>query len=275
MHAAADPVVGRHGVGEPVGAELLGRVDPDRHAGLQPGPDQRALAVEVALDQLLVLVRERAARPRRRSRRRRRQRQRAQAQQRRDHRGQLVRGREAHRREAPVLQQRRRPGTCRGGSGCCRRRWRAARRGIIALGAAGSSGAPIAWKPPSTCTISPVIPRARSDSRKQTASATGAGSLVSHPSGACAPQRPASLSKPGMPPAAGVSSGRPRRGSRACPKRRGRGRDSARPTRAPPWPRPSSRRRARRPRRRSRARRTSRPGRPSAAARAPAKALKE
>src|SRR6202034_581355 len=49
-------------------------------------------------------------------------------------------------------------------------------------------GAPIAWKPPSTCRISPVIPRARSLSRKQTAAATGEASRVSQPSGAPARQ---------------------------------------------------------------------------------------
>src|SRR5919201_915037 len=43
---------------------------------------------------------------------------------------------------------------------------------------------PIAWKPPSTCTISPVIARAMSDSRNRIADATGAGSPVSQPSGA-------------------------------------------------------------------------------------------
>ena len=39
----------------------------------------------------------------------------------------------------------------------------------------------MAWKPPSTCRISPVIARARSLSRNSTAPATGAGSSVSQP----------------------------------------------------------------------------------------------
>ena len=42
----------------------------------------------------------------------------------------------------------------------------------------------MAWKPPSTWMISPVIARAGSESRKQTAPATGPGSSVSQPSGA-------------------------------------------------------------------------------------------
>src|SRR5664279_5000482 len=41
--------------------------------------------------------------------------------------------------------------------------------------------APIAWTPPSTWTISPVIARARSESRKRAASATGVGSSTSQP----------------------------------------------------------------------------------------------
>ena len=44
-----------------------------------------------------------------------------------------------------------------------------------------ASGAPIAWKPPSTWRISPVITRARSESRKQTAPATGPASSVDQP----------------------------------------------------------------------------------------------
>ena len=44
---------------------------------------------------------------------------------------------------------------------------------------APTPGAPIAWKPPSTWTISPVIRRDRSDSRNSTVSATAAGSFES------------------------------------------------------------------------------------------------
>ena len=68
-------------------------------------------------------------------------------------------------------------------------------------------GAPTAWKPPSTCRISPVIARARSESRKQIVSATGPGSSTSQPSGAWVSQRSASVEKPGMPRAATVPSG--------------------------------------------------------------------
>ena len=70
-----------------------------------------------------------------------------------------------------------------------------------------SSGVPIAWKPPSTWRISPVIARARSESRKQTAPATGPASSVSQPSGACFCHASASCAKPGMPRAAIVPSG--------------------------------------------------------------------
>ena len=68
-------------------------------------------------------------------------------------------------------------------------------------------GAPIAWKPPSTWRISPVTMRARSESRKQTAPATGPASSVDHCSGACCSHRSASCEKPGMPRAAIVPIG--------------------------------------------------------------------
>ena len=42
----------------------------------------------------------------------------------------------------------------------------------------------IAWKPPSTCRISPLMPRDQSENRKQTACATATGRSVSQPSGA-------------------------------------------------------------------------------------------
>ena len=68
-------------------------------------------------------------------------------------------------------------------------------------------GVPIAWKPPSTWRISPVIARAWSERRKQTVLATGPASSVSHPSGACFAHASASCEKPGMPRAAIVPIG--------------------------------------------------------------------
>ena len=57
---AADPVVGGDRVDEPVGADFERVVDPDRHPGLDPGPDrQAARRRQVALGQLLVLGAER------------------------------------------------------------------------------------------------------------------------------------------------------------------------------------------------------------------------
>ena len=40
----AEALVGGDRVDEPVGADLVGVVDPDRHPGLDPGPDQRGRA---------------------------------------------------------------------------------------------------------------------------------------------------------------------------------------------------------------------------------------
>ena len=70
-----------------------------------------------------------------------------------------------------------------------------------------SPGAPTAWNPPSTWTISPLIPSEYPDSSQQIVRATGLGSEVSQPSGAWRRHRSASLSKPGMPWAATVPSG--------------------------------------------------------------------
>ena len=56
---AADLLVGGDGVDQAVGADLERVVDPDRHPGLDPGRDQQAVGVEVALGQLLVLAAER------------------------------------------------------------------------------------------------------------------------------------------------------------------------------------------------------------------------
>src|SRR4029450_2266594 len=44
--------------------------------------------------------------------------------------------------------------------------------------------APVAWKPPSTCTISPVVAGNKSDSSAQIALAVGSWSALSQPSGA-------------------------------------------------------------------------------------------
>ena len=65
----------------------------------------------------------------------------------------------------------------------------------------------MAWYPPSTWRISPVIPDAQSDRRNTAAFATGVGSPVSHPSGARSPHPSANASNPGMPFAATVRSG--------------------------------------------------------------------
>jgi hypothetical protein len=43
----------------PVGAQLLGAIDPDRHPGLERGANHRAAPAEVALDHLLELMGER------------------------------------------------------------------------------------------------------------------------------------------------------------------------------------------------------------------------
>src|SRR5207344_3031797 len=67
-------------------------------------------------------------------------------------------------------------------------------------GAALDGGAePMAWYPPSTWTISPVIPRERSESRNTIVSATGVASVGFHPSGARSPQPSASVWNPGIP----------------------------------------------------------------------------
>ena len=75
-------------------------------------------------------------------------------------------------------------------------------------------GAPIAWKPPSTCRISPVIAArvvATAGSRRRRR--PGAASRVSQPSGACARHSAGELARsPGC---------RRRRSSRAAPPRRG------------------------------------------------------
>ena len=66
---------------------------------------------------------------------------------------------------------------------------------------------PMAWKPPSTCTTSPVMPAAMSDNRNATALPTGVGSVRSQPSGARRPHASEIWSNPGMPLPAIVLSG--------------------------------------------------------------------
>ena len=65
----------------------------------------------------------------------------------------------------------------------------------------------MAWKPPSTWIISPVIPADRSENRNAIARPTGVGSVMSHPSGARRAQASAICSNPGMPLPAMVFSG--------------------------------------------------------------------
>ena len=66
---------------------------------------------------------------------------------------------------------------------------------------------PIAWKPPSTWRISPVIPRERSESRKARRRRPGTDRRRPSPAAPARPQRSARSLKPGMPLAATVSSG--------------------------------------------------------------------
>src|SRR5439155_22162826 len=67
--------------------------------------------------------------------------------------------------------------------------------------------APMAWYPPSTCTISPVVAGNQSDSSARQARAAGSWSPRSQPSGARSTQAPSNLSKPGIDFAAMVRSG--------------------------------------------------------------------
>src|SRR5215216_4091111 len=102
---AADALVRRDRVDEPVGADLARVVDPDRHAAAQPGPDDRHRVAEIAL---------RHRRPLRPQLRHRRgedrrvevgERQVAQREQVAQPRAQLVGGLLAHRRVPPVVHQ--------------------------------------------------------------------------------------------------------------------------------------------------------------------------
>src|SRR4029077_13223145 len=58
--------------------------------------------------------------------------------------------------------------------------------------------APMAWTPPSTWTISPVVAGNQSDSNAATARATGSGSPMSHPNAARADHISSKCSNPGM-----------------------------------------------------------------------------
>ena len=66
---------------------------------------------------------------------------------------------------------------------------------------------PTAWKPPSTCTISPVVAGNQSDRSATTALAAGSRSRTSHPSGARSAHAASNCSKPGIERAASVRSG--------------------------------------------------------------------
>ena len=65
----------------------------------------------------------------------------------------------------------------------------------------------MAWYPPSTCTISPVVAGKKSLSSATVARATGSGSLRSQPSGARVVQASSNCSNPGMLLAAIVRTG--------------------------------------------------------------------
>ena len=79
--------------------------------------------------------------------------------------------------------------------------------GEVAADRYGRMSVPIAWKPPSTWIISPVIPADRSENRNAIARPTGVGSEVSQPSGARRAHVSAICSNPGMPLPAIVFSG--------------------------------------------------------------------
>ena len=124
----------------------------------------------------------------------------------------------------------------------------------------GTGAVPMAWKPPSTCRISPVI--ARAWSRQQEAARRprpAPGPRCPSRAAPGAPTRAASSSKPGMPRAAIVPSGPARHQVHAHAARPEVAREVARDgLERRPWRRPSSRRSARRPARRSPSRRSRR-----------------
>ena len=103
----------------------------------------------------------------------------------------------------------------------------------------------MAWKPPSTWMISPVVAGNRSESSADARARDRLGG-PSRPSRAARarPTRLRTARSRGCSSPRSCGSGRPRRGSRGCPRRRGRGRGTARSTRTRPWRHPSSRRRA-------------------------------
>ena len=103
--SAADARVGRDRVDEAVGADLARVVGADRHAELDPGPDEQQATVEISLvqpDPLLVLLRHDRGDDRAVDLL---ERQPAQAQQRGDADRQLVGGGRSRRREAEVLHE--------------------------------------------------------------------------------------------------------------------------------------------------------------------------
>ena len=149
---AAEALVRGDRVDQAVGAELARVLDPDRHAGLHAGAHHEHLVAEVVLGHV---------RPRRAQRRdhgghdRRRdlvEAEAAQAEQVLQRGAELVGGRLAHGREAPVLDELVAAVGARGGSACCRRRRRAACGRLsttwaIRAATAGPRGAPPARLP--------------------------------------------------------------------------------------------------------------------------------
>ena len=90
-------------------------------------------------------------------------------------------------------------------------------RGHRPLTAAGRSGLlPIAWTPPSTWIISPVVAGNQSDSSAQQARAVGSASRTSQPSGARSSQVPRTSRTPGCSSPPWCGSGRPPRRWRGC-----------------------------------------------------------
>ena len=69
---------------------------------------------------------------------------------------------------------------------------------LVGGGGDARAQTPIAWKPPSTCTISPVVAGNQSESRATQAFAAGSASLTSQPSGDRLPHSSSKRSKPGI-----------------------------------------------------------------------------
>ena len=98
------------------------------------------------------------------------------------------------------------------------------RSSLVARREAGAH-APIAWKPPSTWTISPVVAGKKSrQQRDARPGRSGSGSVRSQPERrAVAPRPPRTARSRGWPWRPGSSAGRPRPGCSGCPSGRGRG----------------------------------------------------